>query len=150
MEMKKLLTILLTLTLVFVFTACGDNGADSTDYSEVYDSLVGQYQDSVSQRAVASIERTDDGCHMIVSWGNSAFEFVVWEMNLAYDGEKLTYTDCKTSVVTYEGTDEEATESEEVISENGEGYFLLEDGVLAWEGAQDINCQECRFEKFDF
>lgn len=148
--MKKILTVLLTLTLVFALAACGSNGASEEDNAGVYDSLVGQYQDSTSQRAVATIERTNDGCYMIVSWGNSAFEDVVWEMNLVYDGEKLTYNNCKTSVVTYSEDSAEDKEKEEVLSENGEGYFLLEDGALIWEGAQDINCQECRFEKFEF
>ena len=148
--MKKILTVLLTLTLVFALAACGSNEVSEDAGAEIYDSLVGQYQDLTSQRAVASIERTNDGCHMIVSWGNSAFEDVVWEMNLVYDGEKLAYNNCKTSVVTYLEDSAEDKEKEEVLSENGEGYFLLEDGALIWEGAQDINCQECRFEKFEF
>lgn len=148
--MKKILTVLLTLTLVFALAACGSKEVSEDAGAEIYDSLVGQYQDLTSQRAVASIERTNDGCYMIVSWGNSAFEDVVWEMNLVYDGEKLTYNNCKTSVVTYSEDSAEDKEKEEVLSENGEGYFLLEDGALIWEGAQDINCQECRFEKFEF
>ena len=148
--MKKFLSVLLTLALVFALAACGSKGTSGDANAELYDSLVGQYQDLTSQRAVASIERTNDGCYMIVSWGNSAFEDVVWEMNLVYDGEKLTYNNCKTSLITYSEERAEDQEKEEVLCENGEGYFLLEDGALIWEGAQDINCQECRFEKFDF
>ena len=111
--MKKFLTVLLTLALVVALAACGSKGTSGDANTEIYDSLVGQYQDSISQRAVASIERTNDGCYMIVSWGNSAFEDVVWEMNLVYDGEKLTYDNCKTSVITYAEDNVETEENEE-------------------------------------
>ena len=151
--MKKVLAVILVFVMVFCFAACGNDAAgdetkvDESMYPVVYDELVGQYQDTVSMRAVANIERTQDGCFMVVSWGNSATESVVWEMTLEYDGEKLNYKDCKTSLVTY--GDDDSFE-EEVLSENGEGYFVLTNGgFLNWEGASDEQCKTCSFEKME-
>ena len=108
--------------------------------------LPGEYQDSVSQRASMTVEDNgDETVHMLVSWANSAFETMQWEMNasLGEDG-LLYYTDGSSSLVS---TAEDGTQEVKVLSVNTEGFFSIADGVLYWNGAADESCRECAFEK---
>ena len=108
--------------------------------------LPGEYQDSVSQRATMTVEDNgDETVHMLVSWANSAFETMQWEMNakLGEDG-LLYYTDGTASLIT---TADDGTEEVNVTGVNVEGYFSIADGVLYWNGAADESCRECAFEK---
>ena len=108
--------------------------------------LPGEYQDSVSQRASMTVEDNgDETVHMLVSWANSAFETMQWEMNasLGEDG-LLYYTDGSSSLVS---TAEDGTQEVKVLSVNMEGFFSIADGVLYWNGAADESCRECAFEK---
>lgn len=109
-------------------------------------SLPGEYQDSVSQRASMTVaDNGDETVHMLVSWANSAFETMQWEMNasLGEDG-LLYYTDGSSSLVS---TAEDGTQEVKVLSVNTEGFFSIADGVLYWNGAADESCRECAFEK---
>lgn len=113
---------------------------------QYYASLVGEYQDCYSQRAVATVTGNGgDGVEITVSWGSSAFETEEWTMT-AKRGEDglLYYTDCSHIVTT---TAEDGTESVDIIYAYGEGFFGENEGVLYWNGAADENCQNCVFEK---
>ena len=124
------------------FTADAASGAAlSINYAS---SLSGNYQDSVSQRATAKVFDNGETLDIIVRWSSSATETTMWDMVCNNEGDKLTYTNCKKSNVTY---DENGESTEDVEYENGEGYFTLEDGKLLWNGASEENCAACVFEK---
>ena len=124
------------------FSADAASGAAlSINYAS---SLSGNYQDSTSQRATAKVFDNGETLDIIVRWSSSATETTMWDMVCNNEGDKLTYTNCKKSNVTY---DENGESTEEVEYENGEGFFTLEDGKLLWNGASEENCAACVFEK---
>lgn len=142
-KMKKILIVIMTMVfalgLTFSLTGCGEKG-DAYDYQ----SISGDYQDSVSQRATASFIANEDGdsIDITVYWSNSASSTEVWTINAVIDGEKLSYNKSSHSTVTY-SEDGEASESK---SKGGAGYFEIgDDGEMLWTGAADEQCRECVF-----
>lgn len=125
------------------FTGDGDVDADADHYT--YSDLDGDWQDSVSGRASATIKAQEDSVEITVSWAESAMVTDVWTMHatIAEDG-KLVYTDCKYTKDDYTN-DENGVET--VVYENGKGYFEFTDGKLRWTGAADEFCKTCAFEK---
>ena len=123
-------------------TAPGMSTAELVDY---YKSLEGEYFDRVSERAVAEVTAADDHIDIEVAWGNSTSDIMVWTMSarLGDDG-LLSYYD---ETVVNEIYDNNGLAKETVVSENGEGSFYENEGVLYWTGAADENCQACEFEK---
>jgi len=171
--MKKIGLVLFAILLVMAFVCgCGkennesatnvesevssntENSSDvvdeAVDSKPDYSAFVGNYQDIVSQRAVATISESKDkeSCRILVHWGNSAFESVQWTMNAVWADEKLSYTDCIKQIVS---TDEDGKTTSTTEYENGKGYFTFngENGNLSWVGAEDENCRECVFEKYN-
>lgn len=115
------------------------------DAQEVYQSLEGYYQDSVSQRARMDTWQTDDGLAIRVSWASSSFQESEWNMTAVLtEDNKLEYTDCTRFEITY--LENNAYDSKEVSS-NQKGYFTIEDGKLLWNGAADEACKACVFER---
>ena len=113
-----------------------------------YAELSGQYFDEYSMRATLLAEADGSaGVKLTVSWANSVSEYVCWTMT-AHRSEDglLSYSDCLTELV---NTTEDGKETRTTLSEGGEGYFAVEDGKLAWTGAEDENCQNCVFAKFE-
>lgn len=119
------------------------SGAELSAY---YASLAGEYQDSVSERAMMTVTANgSEGIGIEVSWGNSAFESCEWKMTAARGEDGLLYyTDCVSTVLK---TAEDGTESVDTLSTDGEGFFSESEGKLLWNGAADENCRECVFEK---
>ena len=134
----------------FIYILCSESAFSADAPSEaslsIYyaGALSGNYQDSTSQRASAQVTDNGDTVAVTVSWAGSAFERYVWEMNCTNEDGKLTYKDCRKTLCT---SDDSGEETEEVIYENGEGYFTVTDGKLAWDGASEEECVECVFEK---
>lgn len=136
-------------TLTNQFT--NDGGHDETEGESVafvYDvsSLVGNYEDSTSQRAHLEAVATEDGAlDITVYWGNSASETSEWHMTawLTADG-RLEYDNCENLIVTNEESGDSSTE---LIYDGGSGYFTVENNTLHWNGAADDNCKDCVFEK---
>ena len=124
------------------FTA--DAPSEATLSINYASSLSGSYQDSYSQRASAEVTDNGDMVEITVSWAGSAFERYVWDMTCAREGDKLTYKDCRKTLCTAADSGEEKAE---VIFENGEGFFTIKDGKLAWDGASEEDCVSCVFEK---
>ena len=114
------------------------------DSDGVFAEINGDFQDSVSGRANATVESADDSAKITVRWGDSAFETYVWNMTVTFDDGKFVYTDC---VESKETAAEDGTVSTETISENGSGYFTYTEGNLVWDGAADENCKSCVFER---
>lgn len=110
------------------------------------DPLVGDYQDSVSQRAIAYVERFGDLYNISVIWSNSDSDTNCWTMYEAVkDGDKLTYKGEEIGHYTYDDDGNEI--SSEVTASNNVGYFEIKDGKLYWTGASQEQCQTCVFEK---
>lgn len=106
----------------------------------------GNYNDTYSGRAYATVEKNDDDTlHILVHWGGSATEYAQWEMNATVDNGVLVYSDSKKTNCTT--ADDEAGETVEVVYENGTGYFNDENGSLYWYGSEDESCRDCVFER---
>ena len=120
------------------------NYASETDTSAQADaSLAGDYQDSYSQRATATVTEDGSNIKIVVNWGSSAFENTVWEMTAVREGDRLVYNDCTKT----EYENEDGAEKTEVEYKNGSGYFTVQDGKLLWNGAAEDDCVSCVFEK---
>lgn len=137
--MKKTIALVLCAVMVFCMAACGNKN------DEVYDSLVGEYVDSYSGRAMATVEKDDKGLVISVSWGSSATETTQWVMHakLSKDGTKLEYDDETCNNLVYE----DAGVKNIIVYEGKSGSFEIQDSKLAWTGANDENCKPCVFEK---
>lgn len=110
------------------------------------DPLVGDWQDTVSQRATAYVQRIGDIYFVSVNWADSAYAFTCWTMvNAVREGDRLTYQGEEIGHYTYDedGNDESA----EVTMANNVGYFEIRDGLLYWTGAAQETCRACVFEK---
>ena len=121
-------------------------GMSETEYETYYAGLAGQYYDSYSQRAVMTVEADGaDGVKIIVDWSSSASENTEWTMTarLTEDG-LLSYNDCACSNIV---TAEDGTQTVEIVSTDGEGWFTFDGDKLCWTGAADENCVNCVFEK---
>ena len=110
--------------------------------------FVGEWQDTVSQRAVMSVQPTGEtGVYDVaVHWGNSFDSAVQWRMR--------AQAEARDEILSYEnGTkvevnlSEDAEEQETVVWENGTGYLKFRDGYLTWYDEQEPRAAECRFEK---
>ena len=135
--MKKILSAVLCLLLIFSVCACSND-------KEKYAAIAGEYIDGYSQRAVAVVTAEDKSAQIIVSWSSSVKETTVWTMNVKFSGDsKLEYKDCLAEEVVY---DDQGKEIRTEIYKDGTGYFELQDGKLAWTGAVDDGCKDCIFE----
>lgn len=110
------------------------------------DPLVGDYEDTVGQRATAIVERQGDVYNISVTWSDSVSEFNCWIMYDAVLAEnRLTYQGEEIGHYTY---DEEGNEtSAEITATNNLGWFEIKDGMLYWTGAAQEECRTCVFEK---
>lgn len=106
--------------------------------------LIGNYQDSTSQRATATVEAMGYNCLLMdIIWSSSANESDEWMMMLTYDDGKLTYSDDEISHSHYQN--EEVVILHDAIG----GYLEVQDGKLLWTGANQDNLKDCVFEKID-
>lgn len=108
-----------------------------------FSEIEGEYQDTVSQRAVLTLISLGNTASISVSWGSSASETTVWSMTVSRDGDKFSYTDCvkKTFTNPADGSPETTVEYE-----NGTGFFEFSDGKVLWTGASEDSCKSCVFE----
>ena len=110
--------------------------------------LVGYWYDMFSERAMMTVTAIPGSTDLQVqvNWASSAFEDTEWTMTATFDPEtrRLSYSDCtKTEIVLQDGEAEEITT---VVYTNGTGYFsLVEEDILAWDGAEEPDCRNCMF-----
>lgn len=115
-----------------------------------YQAFVGNYQDSVSQRATAVITENDDmlSAHVEISWANSAVSACLWTMDVTFEDEKLVYTNGEKFEINYDenGNEEKLGEFIEM-----HGYFEWDGatGNISWTGAEEEECRGCVFEKIN-
>ncbi|MCF0105157.1 MAG: hypothetical protein HUJ53_00180, partial [Holdemanella sp.] len=96
----------------------------------------GNYQDSTSQRAKATVKSTETGANIVIEWANDANSLTTWTMDVKQSEDGLlSFKNCtKTVDGKVEYTDKD-------------GFFNYVDGKLIWNGAVDTECQECIFIK---
>ena len=109
--------------------------------------LVGEYNDSFSQRASMTVEALygSNSYRVTVFWGSTATESTIWTMTAHMDADGLlSYTDgtCENHSVEADGS-----EKMETVAENESGFFTPKEGKLLWNGAPDESCVDCVFEK---
>ena len=110
------------------------------------DPIVGEYQDSVSQRATAIVERFGDTYNIVVEWPSSSNELTSWYMYEAVlnDG-KLEYQKEEMYHSIFDENGDTVSSDEKVNTTPG--YFTIEDNKLYWTKASEEYLQECVFEK---
>ncbi len=121
-------------------------GMSDAEEAAFYEALAGEYMDSTSQRAKATVKSLEGAVLITVNWANSAESESVWTMT-AQRGEDglLNYSDEESKVVNYAA---DGSSEETVLYTDGEGFFAVsEDNSLAWTGATEENCKTCIFEK---
>ena len=121
-------------------------GMSEAEYETFYADLAGQYYDSYSQRATMTAEADGaNGVKITVDWSSSASELTEWTMTARlYEDGLLSYYDCAVSNIT---TAEDGTETVDIVSTDGEGWFTFDGDKLCWTGAADESCVNCVFEK---
>lgn len=111
------------------------------------DALIGQYEDTWSQRAMGNIEACDDHrVQITIHWSSSAWEYTEWTMTASEQDGRLVYDDCTCRNIC---CDENGKVTSEIVHEQGEGWFVVRDTALYWEGAADEQCRECIFAKME-
>lgn len=108
------------------------------------DPIVGDYHDTVSERANCSVERSGDEYTILVDWSSSASELTTWMMSAKKDGNKLSYAG---ENITYYVYDENGDATTRETASNNLGYFIFEDDKLYWKEASESSLEECIFEK---
>lgn len=110
------------------------------------DPLVGDYYDTVSQRATLSVERIGDEYTLVVNWASSASENTCWTMHATKTDDKLNYAG--ESIVHYLYDEQGNEQSVDETASNNLGYFTIqENGELHWTSASEENLETCQFQK---
>ncbi len=119
---------------------------ESVQKQHMDDPLVGDYEDTVSQRATACVERHGDVYNISVTWSDSVTELSCWTMyDAVLEDSRLTYQGEEIGRFTY---DEEGNETAaDITAANNIGWFEITDGMLYWTGAAQEECRTCVFEK---
>lgn len=123
------------------------DGDEMIEYFDPY-ALVGDYADKVSQRATMNIKYNKDKNEfdVVISWGNSAFETMQWDMTARDDGNVnfLSYNNCQCKTITYPDNGKEV---EKVVYKDKSGILLVnEDMTITWI---DDNEEEHIFERMN-
>ena len=144
--MKKLLSLLLALAMVFALAACaakeapegsepaGSQAAPDDGQNPVMN-FVGTY---ASGRAAIHVEPDGmDGAKLSVNWGSSAWEHSEWTMSGKFDPDTLTieYSDCVRKDVAF--AEDGSVASETVVYENGMGTVHFENDNLYWKDDEE-------------
>lgn len=135
--MKKLLIIFMILGLML--TGCKQKKEEEITPAGVAisDNYRGYFYEKNTGRGVLNLTNlSEDGTgDIIIDWGSSAFETEHWEMKVNYDGkDTLNYSNALHSKRTY---DSSGKYEENIIYEDGKGYFKLVDDSLIWHSESD-------------
>lgn len=119
---------------------------ESIQKQHIDDALVGDYQDMISQRATAYVERHGDVYNISVNWSDSDSELTCWTMyDAVMENDRLSYRGEEIGRYTYD--EEGEAISNDVTMSNNLGFFEVKDGMLYWTGAAREECRACVFEK---
>ena len=162
--MKKLLTLLLALMMLFSLAACaaksepagsepagsepaGSEPAAAEDGQNPVMNFVGTY---ACDRASVFVEADGaDGAKLTVRWGSSAWEHSEWTMSGKFDPETLTieYSDCVRKDVAF--AEDGSVDSETVVFENGVGTVHFENDNLYWKDDEEHVADDMVFANAD-
>ena len=110
---------------------------------------VGEWEDSVSQRAVMSIKKTDEtGVYdVLIHWGGSYNSAMQWRMKAVAGAQDdiLFYENGQKVEINF--PDDGGEEQDTVIWDDGTGYLRLTDGVMTWYDEKEPDAEDCRFVK---
>ena len=147
--------VLMALTILMVITmaACSSKEKKPTPEDVVEKvappenfELAGEWQDTVSQRAMMTIDAGEGDTYDVeINWGSSADETTTWTFSGTFDtaGGFLYYEDCQKVTTT---ADKDGNIQEKVEYENGEGAISYYDGYLRWEDKKEDAGKDCKFE----
>ena len=166
--MKKLISLLTILCLIFALSACGasqqeepaedqsqetaEEQAAEEDGQNPAMNFVGVYG---SGRASVLIECDGmDGMKATVTWGSSAWEHSEWVMTGTFDSEQLIfeYHDCVKTDIKYAGESEDGEEPEiesaDEVYTGGHGFMFFTDDplTLTWQDDQEHMADGLTFE----
>ena len=121
---------------------------DASDFTG--EEFVGEWQDEVSQRATMSVKKTDQtGVYdILIHWGSGYNSAMQWRMTATAGAqdEILSYTDGVKAELTFPD-DGDGEEQENIIWDDGTGYFMFRDGYLTWYDEKETEAAERRFVK---
>lgn len=146
--MKKILSLLLVLTMLFALAACAaksepagsepagsEPAAAENEGQNPVMNFVGNY---ACDRASILVEADGaDGAKISVHWGSSAWEHSEWTMSGKFDPDTLTieYSDCVRKDVAF--AEDGSVDSETVVYENGFGTIHFENDNLFWKDDEE-------------
>ena len=142
-NMKKIIAIILTAVMTLSCTVFA--GADGQNPAM---EIVGNYQDSVSQRAHMSIAPLgSEDAEVTIQWANSAAETVEWHFSgpcVNGRGMTIEYDNCVKKILTYE----DGKISEKIEYENGSGKLIFDEknNRPVWTDDQENTGARCAFE----
>ncbi len=155
--MKKMLSLLLALTMVFALAACASKTAPSGSEAEPAEAaedgqnpimnFVGNY---ACGRASILVEADGaDGAKLTVNWGSSAAEHSEWTMSGKFDPDTLTieYVDGVRRDVVFAADGSVASET--VVYENGFGTVHFDNGDLYWKDDEEHVADDMVFANAD-
>lgn len=146
--MKKFISLLMVLMLVFAFSACsgsGSSGGEEDGQNPVMN-YVGPY---VCGRAyVVVTAEGNDGASAVVTWSSSAWEHSTWTMSGTFDEKTLTfeYNDGIRTDYVY-GEDGEVASQEDVYTD-GHGTMVFSEGdelSMTWQDDKENVAQDMVF-----
>lgn len=108
--------------------------------------LLGEYQDSYSQRASAELILGDDINQIIVNvkWSNSSTESEEFVCICKYDMGKLIYDE-----ISHTSTNTEDNNSTTELNDYSSGYLSIKENKLYWDGSGNDLTKTCVFEKIN-
>ena len=114
--------------------------------SDEIKNLLGDYQDSTSQRASMNVSLSEANQLLInVIWPSSATQYDEWIMDAVINGvNQALYDNATHSLVT---TLEDGTSDIQTLDDYKEGYFEIKDGKFLWTGSGNELTSSCVFEK---
>ena len=150
--MKKIIALLLMMTFVFMFTACGGSGTEDAGASEEsgQNPIMNFVGDYTCDRASIHIEALDetDKAKATVTWGSSAFETSEWVMTGTFDSQSLSF-DYEDGIRTdYKYAENGDIEEQKEVYTGGKGHMAFTEGdtlELVWIDEQENIADDMTF-----
>ena len=144
--MKKRIAIILTIITALMITGCAVSVGEDGQNPAM--EVIGNYQDTVSQRATMSIALLEkDKAEVTIRWANGAQETVEWHFSgkcVSGEGMTIKYKNCTKKIIT---TAEDGTTSEKPEYENGTGKLVFDgnNSNPVWTDDQENAGASCKF-----
>lgn len=149
-KMKKFLSVLMLMVMVFAMVSCGgtsEEAATEEDGQNPVMNLVGTY--ACDRASILIAAKGQDGIVATVTWGSSAFETSEWAMTGTFDSETLSfkYEDCIRTNIAF--AEDGTIQSEERVYSGGHGSMTFTDGekiTLVWQDDEEDVAKDMVFE----